>query len=366
MNGDNGFILDETAYIFPKDEQLILDQLIAADEVYYKRQKDLGSVYYYNIPASFDIEDSSFRIPMDMGNGKIINAKVSTMYVWQFSINGRVIIGRTWEDFKKLISDIEAIVDLNHRLIVYVHYLGHEFSFIQNQFQWEKVFCSSERTPIYAITTGGVEFRDSYILTGKSLAKSAGDLHKYNVRKMSGDLDYNLIRGTKTHLSKRELGYCVHDCLVLDAIIQEKIEQEHRGIAGIPLTNTGYVRRFLRGKCFDKDNRKNYSALMRELTISPHEYIMLKRAFAGGFTHANVRYVGVTLRGIIDSFDFTSSYPTVILSEPFPMSKGIRVDHVSRETFRKILKTKLSIFDICFNGLRMRDNVSENILSGSK
>lgn len=365
VTNGNTFVLDEHPYIFPDDEPVILDELMASSEVFYKRQRNVGSIYYYNIPASFDIEDSSFRLDIPM-NGKMEHAKISTMYVWQFSINGKVIIGRTWDEFKKLISDIEEIVSFNHRLIVYVHYLGHEFSFIQNQFQWEKVFCSSERTPIYAITKGGVEFRDSYILTGKSLAKSADDLNKYKVAKMSGDLDYTLIRGTKTKLSKKELGYCVHDCLVVDAIIQEKIEQESRGIAGIPLTNTGYVRRFLREKCFDKDNRKNYSALMDQLTLTSHEYVMLKRAFAGGFTHANVRYVGRTLRGRIDSFDFTSSYPAVILSEPFPMSRGKRLDHVSRETFRKILKTKLSIFDICFNGLKMSDNVSENIISASK
>ena len=164
--------LDETVYKYPEDVNVILSQLENAPTVYYKKQKPYGNVYYYNIPASFDIEDSSFRMHVSeetQDETKQGGRKFSTMYVWQFSINGKVIIGRTWEEFEELIAKVHEIVDPQHRLIVYVHYLGHEFSFIQKRFNWDKVFCSSERTPIYAITTGGIEFRDSYILTGNLL-----------------------------------------------------------------------------------------------------------------------------------------------------------------------------------------------------
>lgn len=361
--------LDETVYKYPEDADVILSQLDDAPTIYYKRQRPYGQIYYYNIPASFDIEDSSFRqhvsdeTPEETKQG---GRKFSTMYVWQFSINGKVIIGRTWEQFEELIDKIHEIVDIRHRLIVYVHYLGHEFSFIQKRFDWDKVFCSSERTPIYAITTGGVEFRDSYILTGKSLEKSAEDLTKYKVKKLSGDLDYNLIRGTKTPMSDKELGYCVHDCLVVDAIIQEKIEQEEKGIAGIPLTNTGYVRRFLRSKCFSPKNEKEYHNLMDSLTLTGSEYQMLKRCFAGGFTHANARYVGKTFNERVDSFDFTSSYPTVMLSEMFPMSKSEKLTNVSYDEFKDSIEKYLCIFDIQFTNLRMKNDVSENIISSSK
>lgn len=361
--------LDETVYKYPKDANVILSQLENASTVYYKRQRPYGQIYYYNIAASFDIEDSSFRQHVSDESSeetKQGGRKFSTMYVWQFSINGKVIIGRTWEEFEELIKKIHEIVDIRHRLIVYVHYLGHEFSFIQKRFDWDKVFCSSERTPIYAITTGGVEFRDSYILTGKSLEKSAEDLTKYKVKKLSGDLDYNLIRGTKTPMSDKELGYCVHDCLVVDAIIQEKIEQEEKGIAGIPLTNTGYVRRFLRSKCFSPKNEKEYHNLMDSLTLTGSEYQMLKRCFAGGFTHANARYVGKTFNERVDSFDFTSSYPTVMLSEMFPMSKSEKLTNVSYEEFKDSIENFLCIFDIQFTNLRMKNDVSENIISSSK
>lgn len=361
--------LDETPYKYPEDVNVILSQLDNAPTVYYKRQRPYGQIYYYNVPASFDIEDSSFRQHVSDENRqerKHGGRKFSTMYVWQFSINGKVIIGRTWEEFEDLIKKIHEIVDIRHRLIVYVHFLNHEFSFIRKRFDWDKVFCSSERTPIYAITTGGVEFRDSYILTGKGLEKSAEELTKYEVKKLTGDLDYNLIRGTKTPLSDKELGYCVHDCLVVDAIIQEKIEQEEKGIAGIPLTNTGYVRRFLRSKCFSPKNEKEYHNLMDSLTLTGSEYQMLKRCFAGGFTHANARYVGKTFNERVDSFDFTSSYPAVMLSEMFPMSKSEKLTNLSYDKFKDSIEKYLCIFDIQFTNLRMKSDVSENIISSSK
>ena len=50
---------------------------------------------YYNIPASFDIETSSF---------KSYGVKYATMYLWSFNLNGSTILGRTWYDWKKVLN----------------------------------------------------------------------------------------------------------------------------------------------------------------------------------------------------------------------------------------------------------------------
>ena len=191
------FSIDEKIYRYPEDADVIISELKKARTRYAKKDYETGeSIYFYNVPAAFDIEDSSFRIHVpgeDKEEKKHGGRKFSTMYVWQFAINGKCIIGRTWSEFLGLCSQIEEYTSPNKRLIIYVHFLNHEFSFIQKLFEWEKVFCKAERSPIFATTITGLEFRDSFILTGKSLEKSAEDLQKYKIKKLSGDLDYNLI-----------------------------------------------------------------------------------------------------------------------------------------------------------------------------
>lgn len=367
------FMLDETPYHYPADRSVIFDQLQNREPVFYKKSMEIGNTYVYNVAASFDIETSSFRQHIngeskdEMSHG---GRKFATMYVWQFSINGRVILGRTWDEFTDFMNELSNRFELSpwKTLIVYVHNLGYEFQFIRKLFTWSKVFSTAKREPIYAKCTLGIEFRDSYILTAKSLASAANDLHKYKVKKMIGDLDYSKVRSSATPLTDAEMGYCVHDDLVVDAIIQEKIEQEPRGIAGIPLTNTGYVRRFIRQKCYGSGRRHgDYGRFIQSLTLEPDEYIRLKESFQGGFTHANAIYVNKKLTGVIDSFDFTSSYPAVILSEKFPMGKCYyKIE--TQDDFNRMISDKRvgANFKIYFHNIQQKPDVYESPLSESK
>lgn len=197
---------------------------------------------FYNIPAGFDIETSSFYY-----HGE----KTAIMYEWTFGINNIITYGRTWEHFKTLLTAVTAVLQThqNRRLVVYVHNLPYEFQFIRKHFSWTKIFFLDNRKPVYAITDKGIEFRCSLKLSGKSLAATAKDLTKYKAEKMAGDLDYSLIRHPETPLTEKELGYCFHDVKVILNYIQEKIEQDGN-IARIPLTNTGYVRRYCKNACF--------------------------------------------------------------------------------------------------------------------
>lgn len=53
-------------------------------------------VEYYNIPAAFDIEVTSWYEGEQKGENKR-----AMMYCWQFGIGNLVTIGRTWDEFKK-------------------------------------------------------------------------------------------------------------------------------------------------------------------------------------------------------------------------------------------------------------------------
>lgn len=267
-------------------------------------------ISYYNVPAGFDIEVSSFY-----QDGE----KKACMYVWQFGILNWVTYGRTWEEYKSFIRVLSTRLGLNDdkRLCVYIHNFAYEFQFMRKHFEWQKLFFLEERKPVYGITNG-IEYRCSLKLSSKSLAKVGQDLQKYHIEKKVGDLDYSLVRTSETPLTEEELGYCEADIRVILAYIQEKIETDG-DITKIPLTNTGYVRNYCRKECFKR--YKRYKGLMSVLTLDGDEYSQLKRAFAGGFTHASAPYSGQKLLRV-GSFDFTSSYPYVMLSEQFPMSKS--------------------------------------------
>ena len=189
-------------------------------------QTNNQKIVYHDIICAFDIETTSLT---DKTSATDKNEKRAIMYIWQLAINGRVIIGREWSEFLYAIDYItrSLCLDLEHRLLVFVHNLSYEFQFIRKFFHWEKVFAIDTRKPIYAITDFGLEFRCSYILTNYSLAKLGEQLQKYKVSKMVNDLDYKVMRNPLTKLSRKELNYCINDCLVVSAYIKECEEQKN-------------------------------------------------------------------------------------------------------------------------------------------
>ena len=320
---------------------------------------------YYNIVCAFDIETTSFSNQLD--------EKCSIMYCWQMAINGRVIFGRTWNEFIKVINRLTEFLNLysGRRLIMYVHNLAFEFQFIRKRLEWESVFSIETRKPLYALTTGGIEFRDSYLLSGYSLAKLGDNLQKYKVKKLVGDLDYSKIRHSKTPMTEKEIAYCENDVLVVSAYIQEEIEKAGN-ITRLPLTKTGYVRNYCRSKCFYGDERhktstktyQKYRELILNLHLTGDEYKQLKRAFQGGFTHAAARFSGKVEKNV-DSIDFTSSYPYVLLSEQFPMSSCRIVEIHSKEEFQKYINLYCCLFDVEFTNLTPKF-INENYISLSR
>lgn len=320
-----------------------------------------GKKHYINVACSFDIEVSSFYEN---------DEKRACMYIWMIGLGGYCIIGRTWQEFDTCITLIIKYLGLTKDIIlpIYVHNLAYEFQFIKDRFEWEKVFAIDVRKPNYARTVDGIEFRCSYQLSGYSLAMVGNNLQKYKVKKMSGDLDYNKIRHSKTPLTKEELHYCIHDVLVVMAYIQECIEIEGN-ITLIPNTKTGYVRRDVKRNCLGqgkKGRKKNwmYRDRIHGLTIEPDEYLQLRRAFQGGFTHASVHHSNKLLRDV-DSFDFTSSYPTVMLAEKYPMTKSNKATIHNREELYYYLHKYCCVFDITFREIYPKQ-LYEDYISVSK
>ena len=305
---------------------------------------------YLNVSSEIDIETSSF---LD-SNGQ----KTSIMYCFTIGINGRSYFGRKYDDMIDIVHEYIETFELNpnRRLIIYVHNLGYEFQFFYKRFQWKRVFCVKQRTPLSALTIDGIEFRCCYLLSGYSLEKTGEHLQKYKVDKKVGDLDYEKIRHSSTPMSEKEIGYVLNDGLVVMAYIQEQIES-HGNITRIPSTKTGEVRKYCRKECLyggvtshkKKDSiiaYNRYRDIMKATRIkSVSEYLQLKRAFMGGFTHANGLIVGKIINNVT-SFDFTSSYPYVMISEKFPMLAGRIYTPKNKEDFIDKLNKYCCLMDI--------------------
>ena len=277
-----------------------------------------------NTIYTFDIETTSYIIL----NGKQMNTKkylklsdkekeqckfYACMYIWQFGIDDKVYYGRTWNELYHFLERIEWFTT-DVKKYVFVHNLGFEFQFLRNYFTFSDVFARKSHKVIKAtMNEFNFEFRCSLFMTNLQL-KKLPDVYNLPVEKLVGDLDYNKIRHYDTKLSDEELHYCENDCLVVYEYIKKELEQ-YETVKNIPLTSTGHVRRELKDTV-----RTNYpyrNKVRKSINTDGHIYNLLIKAFAGGYTHANWLYTNEIVKDIT-SFDFTSSYPYVMVTHKFP------------------------------------------------
>lgn len=335
-------------------------------EIKYSSSKKRNGVEYLNLESAFDIETTSTEIE---------GRKTAFMYAWMVGVghDQPVYYGRTWGGFKRFMQDVVEFFDLStdRRLVVYVHNLGFEFQFIRKHFEWATSFNMDERKPIKMVTSSGIEFRDSYILSGYTLANTAKNLTEHTVRKLVGDLDYSKVRTYKTPLTDKELGYMENDITILTSYINEQL-QIYGDMTKMPLTNTGRVRKYVRDQChYDENNEstsrhkyRKYRELMGRLTLTTKEYYLLKQAFQGGFVHANPNITGEVLDDVT-GVDFVSSYPAVMLAEQFPMGKGVETTLTDDKGFDYYIDRYCLLFRVKFTNIRSKV-VQENYLSESK
>lgn len=277
---------------------------------------------------TFDIETTSAWInengsvikyhkgkPGDYWNGL---QAVSLCYIWQFGVNETVYYGRELAEFLEVMADMPK----EARCIIWVHNLSWEFHFLQNIFEEMEVFARTPHKPMKMTPAEyeNIEFRCTYMLTRLSLetwGKSLG------MPKLSGAFDYNRIRTPKTPLNDRILDYSERDCIVVYHGIKDYLKR-YETPDKIPLTQTGTVRQEVK-RLLLKD--QEYHKWIKKLV--PHsakEYNILQKVFAGGYTHANRLRAGTIQEaedhpdGVIEHYDFTSHYPTMMCAFKYPSS----------------------------------------------
>lgn len=296
---------------------------------------------YYNIPCAFDIETSSFYDE----DGE----KVAIMYHWQLQIGDYIRTGRDYTDLLSTINHISRALKLtkHRKIIIYVHNLGYEFNFIRKYFNVTKMFFVSPRKPLYIIIDENIILRCSYLLSGKSLDSIGKEI---GYTKLIGDLDYERIRTPKTPLTDKEISYCLRDVEIVTKYIWKKMLQ-YGNVVNIPLTITGEVRHYCKSKLLI-DDKCVYHKHIKYCYPNADVFELLFKAFAGGYTHANATFVDEVLE-MIHSFDFTSSYPAVMLLEKYPTRfKPFKIRSLS--IFNKFLENKACVFNVTFKRLKSK------------
>lgn len=282
-----------------------------------------------NTIYTFDIETTSYII----FRGEILQATEylklnekereecefrSNMYIWMFSINDKVYYGRTWAEFEIFLYKLEYYN--RNKKIIFVHNLSFEFQYLKSIFLFQQVIARKKHKVMKAIMQDyNIEFRCSYMMSNCAL-KYLPKIFNLSVEKKVGDLDYTLLRHSNTKLNNKELGYCEYDCLVVYEYIKRELETYER-VDKIPLTSTGHVRRELKELIAEDYQYKR--KVNKSINIDPHIYNLLQDAFAGGYTHSNWIYTDEILKDIT-SWDFTSSYPYILVSHKFPSTEFIK------------------------------------------
>lgn len=343
------------------------DNIIKDKKLKCKKDKENSS--FLNLICTFDTETTSIKNK---------NGKYAFMYIWQFSIGSgdavSVYYGRTWTDFFQFYTELKLKYNLGdkRRLMVWVHNLGYDFQFFYSQFvkrgfEVKNAF-SVDTHKVIKVDCDVLRFRDSLILKGLSLEKCAENLTTIQIEKKVGQLQYGYTRTSDTPLTLSELQYCEYDCLVLHHVIKEEV-LKNCSLSDIPLTATGYVRRYYRNYIQENSDYKKYLQFIKANQCSYDVYKLLNRAFSGGYTHANIEHISETLENV-SSYDFTSDYPNQMFFQKFPMSKFLKVfinECDTEECFKMIYDENTAcLFEVYFINLRLKKGNTITFLSKSK
>lgn len=276
---------------------------------------------------------------------KICERKSAVMYVWQFAFTKDfVVMGRTWGEFKTFLNRLEQYLKNNEYIVIYVHNLSFEFQFLKGvlRFEPENVFAVDSRKILTARYDNHFEFRCSYLLSNMSLYDFTNKMNVEHKKQSGDEFNYSVQRYPWTKLSEQEKKYCIHDVIGLVEALEVLMKTDNDNLYAVPLTSTGYVRRDM------KTAMKNlHYKYWQKLQPSLSTYVLLRKAFRGGNTHANRWYVGdnTTDSKIFDNYgvrtyDISSSYPAVMLNGLFPVKSFKTVESPTIENFKAILNMK--------------------------
>lgn len=268
----------------------------------------------------------------------------------------------------------------NYRTIVFVHNLPYDWSYLYSFFTdylGESTFLASAPHKVFSVIyqQSWLEFRCSYKLTNKSLEKWSEGLAVPHA-KLSGAIDYNVVRYQDSPLEKIDWDYQIYDVLSMYESYHKQIEKDGDDIMQLPYTSTGYVRRLIKRNFNNHENSvymKEHDFIKKNHQLTMDTYAILRDCYSGAISTGNYKIYGEVIDGDIRHRDFTSHYPTQQICKLFPMGK-LTLDYSKDECFddvdlyNDILddKENASFVRIIFKDLILREDVTIPYISESK
>ena len=257
---------------------------------------------------------------------------------WSFTVQEQLCIeGHKVQDAIALFKWLDEHAEENQLFIIYVHFLPYDYCFIRNHmlqaFGLPEEYLMTRPHKYLYIRWGHIEFRDSYMLTQKSLDKLCKDLGV--THKASGKWDYHKFRTPGSLRTDEEREYFLTDTIALNEALVEFFKQRKVSPVSTELTATGFVRAAGLEK-MKKFNPSWHKKGFQDCAFTVDQYKLLLQCFHGGYTHGNRFLIGITHRNVLN-FDFVSSYPARMCYDKFPM--GPFFDPGKNITFEHILAT---------------------------
>lgn len=289
-----------------------------------------------------------------------------TVSLRAYGLNIATLFGHKPSDLALCLEKIHNSMH-GEKTLIYFHNLSYDYTFMRKFYFKRWGFPTSalnvkSHEPIFIRFANGIEFRDSLILFQRSLDKVGKDFNVEH-QKASGKWQYDKIRSQSDEFSLEELEYIEHDTLCGVEALDAMKQKLNKHIYSMPYTATGIPREQtqLRGR------KHQAKALFNKIAPTYEQYIKLTNIFHGGYTHANRHFIAAIVRGLIQCFDFKSSYPYVLLSEKYPMQKftahdNCKVSYILRNSDKYAWMFKL----ILINPRLKSDNIPMPVLQASK
>ena len=346
----------------------------------YRSGNSKKKVSYNNVIIMADTETSRKKLKISANKTKLpsgFTARDNHICAWTISVRAfDMNICTLWGHKPTTFCDTLAeIIDqfLGDITIVYFHNMAYDYTFLR-RFLFKKfgkpvkALNIKPHYPLFLRFSNGLEIRDSLILAQKKLEDWAKDL-KVDHQKSVGKWNYKKFRSQEEKYNKDELEYIEHDTLAGVECIQKLMDNLNKRVYSMPYTATGIIRMDIR----EIGLMNGANDLFRRIAPTYDQYIKLTQLFHGGYVHANRFYIDELITeddpefGLVECYDFASSYPFCICVFKFPMEAFTPMPDMSLKDIVERSENTAYMFKFIAYKIRLKDpNISNPSLQFSK